>query len=427
MDQSAPHDEFITTGGRPAGPEETPVPEFSVPGTSKALQQHPNENGAHIVDQDGTKKSVGEATQQVEGGYEESRDRAYQTGTEAVYKAQDYADKDSPQEAEEKKMGMREKMRQMGVSLIFVLYPRIYLPLAMQNNVRVRWSLVGGTLLTCLVIFRKVSRIAFLNNARTMQTICWSAADICSLRSTSQLSVEINLFSVERRCAIYLLVVSTKINVTPLSQVVIECQKRDDYQQAIRWFLDHFRQYTDKYYHDLTQTGEQYIRGASAVFVFFSSSSLAFKPWYQESNLELAMAELRTLLERFANYKSLDIVIDAINALIDDTRRDESLREWFKSVEVFIRKVFSPLRHYIYVLIRCLNRFSSTLGSYWNLHATMKEIVCVIQENISMMTSTAIISTTCLTALVTGLWLWVKIRYDITSQTHSCGLLFLFA
>ena len=270
MDQSAPHDEFITTGGRPAGPEETPVPEFSVPGTSKTLQHHPNENGAHIVDQDSTKKSVGEATQQVEGEYGESRDRAHQKGTEAVYKAQEYADTDSPQETEEKKMGMREKMRQMGVSLIFVLYPRIYLPLAMQNNVRVRWSLVEGTLLTYLVIFRKVSRIAFLNNARTMQTICWSAADVCSLRNISQLSVEINLFSVARRCSIYF-IVSTRINVTLVSQVVIECQKRDDYQQAIRWFLDHFRQYTDKYYHDLTQAGEQHVREASAVLVFFSS------------------------------------------------------------------------------------------------------------------------------------------------------------
>jgi hypothetical protein len=35
---------------------------------------------------------------------------------EAGQKVQAYADTDSPQEAEEKKMGMREKMRQMGVS-----------------------------------------------------------------------------------------------------------------------------------------------------------------------------------------------------------------------------------------------------------------------------------------------------------------------
>ena len=67
--------------------------------------------------------------------------------------------------------------------------------------------------------------------------------------------------------------------------------------------------------------------------------------------MELAIAELRTLLERFANNKSMDIVIDAINALIDDTRRDQSLSEWFKSIDVYIRKVSLTLRYYIYALI----------------------------------------------------------------------------
>jgi hypothetical protein len=77
------------------------------------------------------------------------------------------------------------------------------------------------------------------------------------------------------------------------------------------------------------------------------------------------MAELRTLLERFANYKLMDIVVDAINALVDDTRRDESLREWFKSVDVYIRKVSLPLLiTYMPLPIRCLNRFSSILGLY---------------------------------------------------------------
>ena len=104
------------------------MPELSVPGTSKTLRQHPNENGVHVMDADGTEKSAGE---QVQGTYEELRDRAGQIGAEAGYKAQDYADTDSPQEVEEKKMGMREKMRQMGVCPIFVLYPRIYLPLAL--------------------------------------------------------------------------------------------------------------------------------------------------------------------------------------------------------------------------------------------------------------------------------------------------------
>ena len=131
MDRSAPDNEFITAGGRPVGPEETPVPDVSVPGTSKTLQQHPNENEPRVVDANGTSKRVGEVTQQVEGRYGESKDRANHIGAEVVDKAQSYADTESSQESEEKKMGMREKMRQMGVSPIFVLYPRIYLPLAL--------------------------------------------------------------------------------------------------------------------------------------------------------------------------------------------------------------------------------------------------------------------------------------------------------
>jgi hypothetical protein len=61
------------------------------------------------------------------------------------------------------------------------------------------------------------------------------------------------------------------------------------------------------------------------------------------------MTELRTLLERFANYKSLDVIIDAINALNDDTRRDQGLREWFQSVDAYIRKVFRPNLTVLYV------------------------------------------------------------------------------
>jgi len=48
---------------------------------------------------------------------------------------------------------------------------------------------------------RKVSRIAFLNNARTRHTISLSAAGACSPRNISHPSGEINSFSVERRWA----------------------------------------------------------------------------------------------------------------------------------------------------------------------------------------------------------------------------------
>ena len=89
--------------------------------------QHPIQSEPQVVDADGTKKDVGHVTQQAQDKFEELKYQAGQTAAEANNKAQNYADTDSPQKTEENKMGMKEKMRQMGVSLTNVRYPRIYL------------------------------------------------------------------------------------------------------------------------------------------------------------------------------------------------------------------------------------------------------------------------------------------------------------
>jgi hypothetical protein len=56
--------------------------------------------------------------------------------------------------------------------------------------------------------------------------------------------------------------------------------------------------------------------------------------------LKRAMKGLRTLLERFANGKSIDRIIDTGNTLVEDGRQDEELREWFRKIEMYVRKVF---------------------------------------------------------------------------------------
>jgi hypothetical protein len=55
--------------------------------------------------------------------------------------------------------------------------------------------------------------------------------------------------------------------------------------------------------------------------------------------LKEATKELRTLLERFANEKSIDMIIDARNALVEDGRKEEELMDWFRKVDVYARKV----------------------------------------------------------------------------------------
>lgn len=51
------------------------------------------------------------------------------------------------------------------------------------------------------------------------------------------------------------------------------------------------------------------------------------------------MENLRTLLERFANGMSLDVIGEALRNLNDDATNDEDLRAWFTEVDSFIRDV----------------------------------------------------------------------------------------
>ncbi|KAH8992986.1 hypothetical protein EDB92DRAFT_520703 [Lactarius akahatsu] len=101
-------------------------------------------------------------------------------------------------------------------------------------------------------------------------------------------------------------------------KVVLECQKHHDYQESIRWLLASIEEYSSHGKHIARESG----------------STVA-----QDNVLHTATAQIRTLLERIANGKSMDIIIDAINALIDNARTDEEFRRWFQSVGAYSRKV----------------------------------------------------------------------------------------
>lgn len=55
--------------------------------------------------------------------------------------------------------------------------------------------------------------------------------------------------------------------------------------------------------------------------------------------LKAATTELRELLERFANGHSMNGIFDACHALIDDARRDEEFKNWFRHLNTYMRKV----------------------------------------------------------------------------------------
>ncbi|TEB21020.1 hypothetical protein FA13DRAFT_1643942 [Coprinellus micaceus] len=107
-----------------------------------------------------------------------------------------------------------------------------------------------------------------------------------------------------------------------LKKVVIECQKHADYQESMTWLLDYLGEYVD---HARTTSTNLTSTDPNAV--------------PENHKLKIATLELRTLLERFANNTSMDVIFDAINVLADDTRRDPELHQWFKNVDTYVRRV----------------------------------------------------------------------------------------
>lgn len=105
-----------------------------------------------------------------------------------------------------------------------------------------------------------------------------------------------------------------------LKKMVVEIQGHQDYQRAIDTLLGLAEQYAG-HSRDLTAQSKGSVKGA-----------------HDDDALQLAEADLKTLLERFANSTSFDDLIDSINQIYRDADRDPDLKNWFKHLDTYIRK-----------------------------------------------------------------------------------------
>ncbi|GAP88921.2 hypothetical protein SAMD00023353_1700120 [Rosellinia necatrix] len=103
-----------------------------------------------------------------------------------------------------------------------------------------------------------------------------------------------------------------------LKKMILECQQHPDYQQAITTLLDLAEQY-GKHGRSMATGGAGTVKQARSAFA-------------------AAEADLKTLIERFANGTSSDDLWSSINMLYEDADRDPELRNWFKSMDTYIRK-----------------------------------------------------------------------------------------
>ena len=120
-------------------------------------------------------------------------------------------------------------------------------------------------------------------------------------------------------------------------KVIVECQKHDDYQDAIKWLLSVAEEYLELG-QGVGEKGKERTGNIINVprFLLVSNRPLTL---FQDPALRHAVSELRQLLERFANGQTMHLIFDSIDALNDDARRDEEFRAWFKRLNIFIRKV----------------------------------------------------------------------------------------
>ncbi|KAJ4414232.1 hypothetical protein N0V82_008071 [Gnomoniopsis sp. IMI 355080] len=103
-----------------------------------------------------------------------------------------------------------------------------------------------------------------------------------------------------------------------LKKMIIECQSHPDYNEAITTLLDLAEQY-GKHANSLTQGGTGTVKDA-------------------RSSLAQAEADLKTLIERFANGTSSDDLWDAVSQIYADADKDPELKDWFKAMDKYIRR-----------------------------------------------------------------------------------------
>ncbi|UPX15078.1 uncharacterized protein EKO05_0005541 [Ascochyta rabiei] len=106
-----------------------------------------------------------------------------------------------------------------------------------------------------------------------------------------------------------------------LKKMIVEIQGHQDYQRAIETLLNLAEQYAG-HGKNLGQQSAGTVQGA-----------------HQEDDaLTRAEADIKTLLERFANSTSSDDLIDSINQIYKDADNDPELKGWFRHLNQYIHK-----------------------------------------------------------------------------------------
>jgi hypothetical protein len=278
VDKPAPEGEFVTEGGR-KGTGETPVLDVDIPHTDVHVEQHPHADEPVVKASQGEEvtgsQALGEGQKVVQSAKEFTSEVGEQASDQVQHtqKSEEFAETQhgaagpsSEHSSEEKKRDLRERFKDVKEGVKDIFAERI----PQDQKTRVVEHFQSGK--------------DFLTD---------------------------EYFPAERRDQF----------IYRGKKVIVECQKHDDYQDAIKWLLSVTEEYAELG-HGITEEGRE------------TAGKIINDP-----ALGQAVSELRELLERFADGQSTHLIFDSIGALNDDAHRDEEFRAWFKRLHTYIRKL----------------------------------------------------------------------------------------
>jgi hypothetical protein len=123
-----------------------------------------------------------------------------------------------------------------------------------------------------------------------------------------------------------------------LKKMVVEVQGHQDYQRAIETLIQLAERYAG-HSKDLAAQSKGTVQGAhqdDALQLAEADLKVCFLGFMTEN--EHMLTNIKTLLERFANSTSSDDLIDSINQIYRDADRDPELKNWFKSLDAYVRR-----------------------------------------------------------------------------------------
>ena len=112
--------------------------------------------------------------------------------------------------------------------------------------------------------------------------------------------------------------------VERFKKVIVEVQGNDEYYQAIDTLL----YLIDRTYTETKSKAREKTKDAQGVARDIGGND----------NVKVALTNLRTLIERFANGTSMNDLFESLTNIYDDAGKDAMLSGWFKQVNVYLRK-----------------------------------------------------------------------------------------